>query len=97
LIVRRAFMNKTEVIIEIAKAADLSRVASGKALEAILEAIETSLRKGEDVVLTGFGTFSIRKRSARIGHNPKTGEAIEIKASKTPIFKAGKVLRDRIK
>ncbi len=90
-------MNKTEIIVEIAKATDLSKVASGKALEAVLEAIGKSLRKGEDVVLTGFGTFSIRKRSARVGHNPKTGEAIEIKASKTPIFRAGKVLRDGIK
>ncbi|MBK8183802.1 MAG: HU family DNA-binding protein [Candidatus Competibacteraceae bacterium] len=90
-------MNKTELIGEIAKVTELSKVASGKALDAMLEAISKSLQKGEDVVLTGFGTFSIRDRPARTGHNPKTREAMEIKASKTPIFKAGKTLRDGIK
>jgi DNA-binding protein HU-beta len=90
-------MNKTELIGEIAKATELSKVASGKALDAVLEAISKALQKGDDVVLTGFGTFSVRERPARTGHNPKTGEAMEIRASKTPVFKAGKTLRDGIK
>ncbi len=90
-------MNKTELVGEIAKATELSKIASGKALDAVLDAISKALQKGDDVVLTGFGTFSVRERPARTGRNPKTREAIEIKASKTPVFKAGKTLRDGIK
>jgi DNA-binding protein HU-beta len=90
-------MNKTELIDAVAQATDLSKVASGKAVDAVLAAIGKSLRNGESVVLTGFGTFSIRERPARTGHNPKTGQQMEIKASKAPIFKAGKTLRDGIK
>lgn len=90
-------MNKTELVGEIAKATELSKIASGKALDAVLDAISKALQKGDDVVLTGFGTFSVRERPARTGRNPKTREAMEIKASKTPVFKAGKTLRDGIK
>ncbi len=90
-------MNKTELIDAVAQATDLSKVASGKAVDAVLAAIGKSLRNGESVVLTGFGTFSIRERPARTGHNPKTGQQMEIKASKAPVFKAGKTLRDGIK
>ena len=89
-------MNKTELIDAVAQATDLSKVASGKAVDAVLAAIGKSLRNGESVVLTGFGTFSIRERPARTGHNPKTGQQMEIKASKAPVFKAGKTLRDGI-
>ncbi len=90
-------MNKTELIDAVAQATDLSKVASGKAVDAVLAAIGKSLRNGESVVLTGFGTFSIRERPARTGHNPKTGQQMEIKASKAPVFEAGKTLRDGIK
>jgi len=62
-----------------------------------LDAIGEALKEGDPVVLTGFGTFSVRERPARPGHNPKTGEAMEIKASKAPVFKAGKTLKDMIK
>jgi DNA-binding protein HU-beta len=90
-------MNKTELVDAVAQVTDLSKTVAGKAVDAVLAAISKSLRSGETVVLTGFGTFSIRERPARTGHNPKTGQQMEIKASKTPVFKAGKTLRDGIK
>lgn len=90
-------MNKTELVDAVAQTTDLSKVAAGKAVDAVLATVSKSLRSGETVVLTGFGTFSIRERPARTGHNPKTGQPMEIKASKTPVFKAGKTLRDGIK
>jgi DNA-binding protein HU-beta len=90
-------MNKTELVDAVAQATDLSKVAAGKAVTAVLDAIQVALNKGDAVVLTGFGTFSIRERPARTGHNPKTGQPMELKASKTPVFKAGKTFRDTIK
>ncbi|MFZ1641563.1 MAG: HU family DNA-binding protein [Candidatus Contendobacter sp.] len=89
-------MNKTELVDAVAQATDLSKVAAGKAVTAVLDAIQHALNKGDSVVLTGFGTFSIRERPARTGHNPKTGRPMELKASKTPVFKAGKTLRDTV-
>ena len=90
-------MNKTELIETVAQASDLSKAAAGKAVDAILDAVSKALKGGETVVLTGFGTFSVRERPARTGHNPKTGEAMQIKASKAPVFKAGKTLKDAVK
>lgn len=90
-------MNKAELIDAVAVNADLSKAAAGRALDAALEAITKALKKKDTVTLVGFGTFSVRKRSARIGRNPKTGEEIKIKASKVPGFKAGKALKDAIK
>jgi DNA-binding protein HU-beta len=90
-------MNKTELVDAVAQATDLSKGAAGKAVTAVLEAIQSALEKGEAVVLTGFGTFAVRERPARTGHNPKTGESMEIKASKSPVFKAGKTLKDAVK
>ena len=90
-------MNKAELIDAVATNADLSKAAAGRALDAALEAITKALKKKDTVTLVGFGTFSVRKRSARIGRNPKTGEEIKIKASKVPGFKAGKALKDAIK
>ncbi|HRD68361.1 MAG TPA: HU family DNA-binding protein [Candidatus Competibacter sp.] len=90
-------MNKTELVDAVAQTTDLSKVAAGKAVDAVLATVSKSLQSGETVVLTGFGTFSVRERPARTGHNPKTGQPMEIKASKTPVFKAGKTLRDGIK
>ncbi len=90
-------MNKTELIDAVAQAADLSKAAADKAVNATLATLSAALKSGDTVVLTGFGTFSIRERQARTGHNPKTGQPLEIKASRTPVFKAGKTLRDAIK
>ncbi|MBE2295921.1 MAG: HU family DNA-binding protein [Phycisphaerales bacterium] len=90
-------MNKTELIEAVTQTTDLSKVAASKAMDAMLTAIAKALQSGDTVVLTGFGTFSVRERPARTGHNPKTGVAMEIKASKSPVFKAGKTLRDAIK
>lgn len=90
-------MNKAELIDTVAAKADLSKAAAGRALDATLEAITKALKKKDTVTLVGFGTFSVRKRSARIGRNPKTGEEIKIRASKVPGFKAGKTLKDAIK
>ncbi len=90
-------MNKTELVDAVAQTTDLSKVAAAKAVNAVLEAIQDALGKGETVVLTGFGTFAIRERPSRTGHNPKTGESMEIKASKSPVFKAGKTLKDAVK
>ena len=90
-------MNKAELIDTVAANADLSKAAAGRALDAALEAITKALKKKDTVTLVGFGTFSVRKRSARIGRNPKTGEESKIKASRVPGFKAGKALKDAIK
>ncbi|TVR62451.1 MAG: HU family DNA-binding protein [Candidatus Competibacteraceae bacterium] len=89
-------MNKTELVDAVAQATDLSKGAASKAVSAVLDTIQSALEKGEAVVLTGFGTFAIRERPARTGHNPKTGESMEIKASKSPVFKAGKTLKDAV-
>ncbi|MEC9340609.1 MAG: HU family DNA-binding protein [Pseudomonadota bacterium] len=89
-------MNKAELIERIAASADLSKASASRALDAALEAITKDLKKGNSVTLVGFGTFSIGKRSARTGRNPRTGETIKIKASKTPRFKAGKALKDAV-
>jgi DNA-binding protein HU-beta len=90
-------MNKTELIDAVAQAADLPKIAASKALDAVLATVGKALKEGDSVVLTGFGTFSVRERPARTGHNPKTGKPMDIKASKTPVFKAGKTLRDGLK
>ena len=90
-------MNKAELVDAVADNADLSKAAAGRALDAALEAITKALKKKDTVTLVGFGTFSVRKRSARIGRNPQTGEEIKIKASRVPGFKAGKALKDAIK
>ena len=89
-------MNKTELIEHIAKHAELSKADAGRALEAAMGAIKTTLRKGGAVTLVGFGTFAVGKRAARTGRNPRTGAAVKIKASKVPKFKAGKGLKDAL-
>ena len=90
-------MNKTELIAAVADSADLSKAAAGKAVDATFAAITDALKKGDQVTLIGFGTFSVRKRSARTGRNPQTGNQIKIKASTIPAFKAGKGLKDAVK
>jgi DNA-binding protein HU-beta len=89
-------VNKTELIDHIAKQADISKAAAGRALEAIVAGIRTSLRKGNSVTLVGFGTFMVGKRAARTGRNPRTGASIRIKAAKVPKFRPGKALKDSL-
>ena len=90
-------MNKSELVEAIAENADLSKADAGRALEAFIATVSKTLKKGDTVSLIGFGTFSVKKRAARTGRNPSTGETIKIKASKTPSFKAGKGFKDAIK
>jgi DNA-binding protein HU-beta len=89
-------MNKTELIEHIAYNADLSKMGAARALEATLSAVYQTLKKGGTVSLVGFGTFSVSKRAARTGRNPRTGEAIKIKAAKVPKFTAGKALKEAL-
>jgi DNA-binding protein HU-beta len=90
-------LTKAELIDKMADAADISKAAAGKALGAMIDGVKGSLKKGQKVSLVGFGTFSVSKRKARKGRNPKTGEAIKIAAAKVPKFTAGKGLKDAIK
>ena len=89
-------MNKTELIEQIALHADLSKAAAGRALDSSLTAIKNTLKKGGEVSLVGFGTFTVSKRAARSGRNPKTGAALKIKAAKVPKFRPGKALKDAL-
>ena len=89
-------MNKTELINAIAEGAGLSKADAAKALNATTAAIANAVKAGEKVALVGFGTFEVKERAARSGRNPKTGETIEIAASKAPVFKAGKGLKDKV-
>lgn len=89
-------VNKTEMIDAIAAAADLPKAAAGRALDAVIDSITQTLKNNEQVTLVGFGTFAVKERAARTGRNPKTGEAIEIKAAKQPSFKPGKALKDAV-
>jgi DNA-binding protein HU-beta len=89
-------MNKSDLIDNIADAAGLSKADAGRALDATVDAITSALKKGQSVSLVGFGTFTVRDRAARTGRNPRTGETIQIKASKNPAFKAGKALKDAV-
>jgi DNA-binding protein HU-beta len=89
-------MNKSEFIGAVADATDLSKADAARAVDAVLETIKKALKKGDAVSLVGFGTFTVRKRAAREGRNPQTGDTIKIKASKNPSFKAGKALKDAV-
>ncbi len=89
-------MNKTELVAEIAKNTGLTKVDSERAVEAFLNAVVATLKKGDEVRLTGFGTFGVTKRNATTGRNPRTGAEIKIPASKQPKFKAGKGLKDAL-
>ena len=89
-------MNKTELVEFIATQADLSKAKAAEAVDAFVEAVTTSLKKGKDVTLVGFGTFTISKRAARTGRNPQTGETIEIAAKRVPTFSAAKALKDAV-
>ena len=82
-------MNKSELIEALAKQADISKVAAGKSIDALVAIITTTLAKGDDVALVGFGTFKAVKRAARTGKNPRTGESLKIAATTLPKFSAG--------
>ncbi len=89
-------MNKTELVDAIASGADISKASAGRALDSMLDVVTECLRKGDQVSLVGFGTFSVKQRAARMGLNPQTREKIEIPASTVPAFKAGKALKDAV-
>ena len=90
-------MNKSDLVSEISREADITKVKAEKALNAVTGSIKKVLSRGETLTLVGFGTFSVAKRSKRKGRNPQTGKEITIPASKTPKFKAGKALKEAIK
>jgi DNA-binding protein HU-beta len=89
-------MNKAELIEAVATSADLSKADAGRAVDAVVEAVTKSLKKGQQVSVVGFGTFSVKHRAARTGRNPRSGETIKIPASNVPGFKAGKALKDAV-
>jgi DNA-binding protein HU-beta len=89
-------MNKSELIDQIARHADISKAAAGRALDATVNAVTNALKKGSLVTLVGFGTFYVGKRSARSGRNPRTGATIKIRSAKIPKFRAGKALKDAV-
>jgi DNA-binding protein HU-beta len=90
-------MTKAELIEKMAKDADVSKAAAAKALDSFIDGVKKSLKRGDKVTLVGFGTFSVSKRGARKGRNPRTGETIKIKASKAPKFTSGKAFKEAIK
>ena len=89
-------MNKSELISEVAKVVGTKKAAQD-AVDCVISSITKSLEKGEDVALTGFGTFKVVKRKARKGRNPYTGEVIKIKATKAPKFTPGKGLKEAVR
>ncbi len=89
-------MNKTELVAAIAEKAGISKKDADKALAAFLETVTDEMKKGEKIQLVGFGTFEVRERAERTGINPRTKQTIKIAASKNPVFKAGKALKDAV-
>ena len=89
-------MNKTELVANVAEKAGLSKKDAEKALGAVIESIEEALVESDKVQLIGFGTFEVKDRAARTGRNPQTGKEIKIAASRNPVFKAGKALKDAV-
>lgn len=89
-------MNKSELVDAIASESGLTKEQAAKAVNAFTASVQGALERGDDVVLVGLGTFSVKERAARTGRNPKTGEALQIAASKVPSFKAGKGLKDAV-
>ena len=89
-------MNKTELVANVAEKAGLSKKDAEKALSAVIESVEEALVEGDKVQLIGFGTFEVKDRAARTGRNPQTGKEIKIAASRNPVFKAGRALKDAV-
>lgn len=90
-------MTKSELVDQVAARAELSRQEAGRAVEAVIATVEDALRRGSDVTLSGFGKFHVGERGARAGVNPRTGERIEIAASRVPRFTAGSGLKSAVK
>ncbi|PIR43124.1 DNA-binding protein HU [candidate division WWE3 bacterium CG10_big_fil_rev_8_21_14_0_10_32_10] len=88
---------KTELIEMVAKKAGVTKAESQRVVDAVIESITEALERGEKVTVTGFGTYEVRQRAARMGRNPQTGETIQIPAQRTPAFRAGKSLKDAVK
>ncbi len=89
-------MNKNDLVAAVADNAGLTKADAGKAVDSVFDAIADALKKGDDVRIVGFGTFAVASRKATTGRNPRTGETIQISASKQPKFKAGKGLKDAV-
>ena len=89
-------MNKSDLVDAIAAASGLNKADASRALDGFTTAVTNTLKGGDSVSLVGFGTFTVKQRAARQGRNPRTGETIQIKASKVPGFKAGKALKDAV-
>ncbi len=89
-------MNKSELIDAVANAGDLNKADASRAVDGVIAAVTEALKSGDQVTIVGFGTFLVRQREARAGRNPRTGETIQIAASKVPAFKAGKALKDAV-
>ncbi len=90
-------MNKSDLIAKISADAGINKVQATAALQAVERGVMDALANGEDVSMTGFGTFSVKETAARAGRNPKTGEPIEIAAGKKPVFKAGQAFKNAVK
>ena len=90
-------MTKSQLVDAVAKEVKTSKAMAGKTIDSLIGAVTKALKKGDKVTIVGFGTFSVRKRNARKGRNPRTGEEIKIRAAKTPKFSAGKALKDAVK
>jgi len=90
-------VNKMEVVDAVASRAGLSKADADRAVNALIDAVGDALARGEKVTVTGFGTFEVRQRAARMGRNPQTGAPLHIPASKSPAFKAGKGLKDAVR
>ena len=90
-------VGKPELVEAVASAVEISKSQGKEALEALLDAVTSALKKGEKVQLVGFGTFGVRKRAARMAKNPRTGEAVRVPAAKVPYFKPGAALKDAVK
>lgn len=89
-------MTKTELVVAMAEKAELSKKDAEAALKAFTETVAEELKKGEKIILVGFGTFEVAERVGRVGRNPQTGEPMEIAASRVPKFKASKALRETV-
>lgn len=90
-------MNKRELIAQTSEGASLTRAQAAKALDVMLEAVTKALAKGQTVAITGFGSFSVTRRSEHVCRNPKTGEQVSVPASRTPRFRPSKILKDAVK
>ena len=89
-------MNKSELVDAVSSQSGLARADAARAVDAVLDAVSGALKSGDSVALVGFGTFAVKERAARTGLNPRTREPLQIPASKMPVFKAGKALKDAV-